>query len=309
MREAISNVVGNVSLAVQSLTLLFFPSAKAGWLGRTVAEKYSDRPEIDEHRRQAIAGPGPTQSRLIETYLTPGASVIDIGCAAGRFCFAIHERGHRVVGVDLAEPMVREGAALARERGASIPFCVMDAQALAVRAASFDAALLLGSVLSHVPGRRARLSTLREAHRILTSGGTLLIETQSRASSLRHRAFFAAMTWVRRALLAIGRRPAWEIGDRFGVEVSGAGPGKRVYFHMYAPDELEADLCEAGFEPRLVDTGLYLMRFVATKLGGGLRPPISVIEGLGSASGPASPRTAIGRHAPDGAFLPTSPQD
>jgi 2-polyprenyl-3-methyl-5-hydroxy-6-metoxy-1,4-benzoquinol methylase len=265
VRAAISNAVGNVSLAVQSLTLLFLPSSKTGRLGRTVAEKYSERSEVDEHRRQAVAGPRPAQTRLLERYLKPGARVVDIGCAAGRFCFTVHDRGHRVIGVDLAEPMVHEAASLARDRHASIAFGAMDAQALALRAGSFDAALMLGSVLSHVPGRRARLSTLREAHRVLTQGGTLLIETQSRASSLRHRAFFAAMTWARRALQAIGRRPAWEVGDRFGVEVSGAGPGKRVYFHMYAPDELEADLREAGFEPRSVDTALYLMRWVATK--------------------------------------------
>lgn len=265
MRDAIFHVVGNASLAVQSLTLLFLTSAKTGWLGRTVAERYSERREIEEHRRQAIAGLGPAQTRLLERSLKPGASVVDIGCAAGRSCFAVHGRGHRAIGVDLAEPMVREAVALARERRASIAFGVMDAQALALRDASFDAALMLGSVLSHVPGRPARLSTLREAHRVLTPGGTLLIETQSRASSLRHRAFFAAMTWARQALRAIGCRPAWEVGDRFGVEVSGAGRGKRVYFHMYAPDELEADLREAGFEPRSVDTALYLMRWVATK--------------------------------------------
>jgi len=265
VRDAISTVVGNVSLAVQSLTLLFMSSAKPGLLGQSVAERYSERSEIDEHRRQAMAGPGPAQTRLIETYLTPGASVVDIGCAAGRFCFAVHRRGHRVVGVDLAEPMVREAVALSGERHASIAFGVMDAQTLALRDASFDAALMMGSVLSHVPGRPARLRTLREAHRVLTPGGMLLIETQSRASSLRHRAFFAAMTWVRQALRAIGLRPAWEVGDRFGVQVSGAGPGKRVYFHMYAPEELEADLREAGFEPYSVETGLYLMRFVATK--------------------------------------------
>jgi SAM-dependent methyltransferase len=260
VRHAISSIVGNVSLAAQSLTLLFRTSPSTG-----VAEKYSEPSEIDEHRRQAIAGPGPAQTELLDTYLKPSASVVDIGCAAGRFCFAVDERGHRVVGVDLAEPMVREAAALAREQRTSIPFCAMDAQALALRDESFDAALLLGSVLSHVPGRGARLRTLGEAHRVLTPGGTLLIETQSRASSLRHRAFFAAMTWIRRALQAIGRRPAWEVGDRFGVEVSGAGPGTRVYFHMYAPDELEADLREAGFEPRPVETALYLMRWVAIK--------------------------------------------
>jgi 2-polyprenyl-3-methyl-5-hydroxy-6-metoxy-1,4-benzoquinol methylase len=263
--RALASFVGNVSLALQSLALVFLPSAKTRWLGRTVSEKYSDGPEIEEHRRQALAGPGPAQSRLLDTYLKPDANVIDIGCAAGRFCFAVHDRGHRVFGVDLAEAMVREGAALARARGVRVPFGVMDAQALAVRDAAFDAALLMGSVLSHVPGRRARLGTLREAHRVLTPGGTLLIETQSRATRLRHRAFFGAMGAVRGVLQALGRQPAWEVGDRFGVEVSGAGPGKPVYFHMYAPGELEADLRAAGFEPHAVDTGLYLMRFVATK--------------------------------------------
>jgi 2-polyprenyl-3-methyl-5-hydroxy-6-metoxy-1,4-benzoquinol methylase len=265
VRHALTSVVGNFSLAVQSLTLLFLSSARAGRLGQTVADRYSDRTEIEEHRRQAITGPGPAQARLLDTYLKPGAGVIDIGCAAGRFCFDVHGRGHRVVGVDLAEPMVHEAAALAGERSVSIPFGVMDAQALAVRDASFDTALMLGSVLSHVPGRAARLATLREAHRVLTPGGTLLIETQSRASSRRHRAFFRAMACVRGVLAAIGRPPAWDVGDRFGTEVSGAGRGKRIYFHMYAPDELEADLRAAGFEPRSVDTALYLMRFVATK--------------------------------------------
>jgi tRNA (uracil-5-)-methyltransferase TRM9 len=266
VRQVIANLVGHLSLALQSLTLLFLPTAKARWLGRTVAEKYSDQAEIEEHRDQALRGPGPTQRRLLETYLTPGAEVVDIGCAAGRFCLAMSEWGHRVVGVDLAEPMVREAVRLARERGRAVSFGIMDAQALALREKSFDVALMLGSVLSHVPGRRTRLRALREAHRVLKPGGCLLVETQSRASRRRDRLFFAAMSAIRRILEALGRPPVWEVGDRFGVQVSAAGPGRRVYFHMYAPDELEDDLRAAGFEPCSVDTSLYLMRYVATRL-------------------------------------------
>jgi SAM-dependent methyltransferase len=147
----------------------------------------------------------------------------------------------------------------------TIPFSVMNAQALALHDESFDAVLMLGSVLSHIPFRRARLATLREAHRVLTPGGTLLIETQSRASARRHRVFFGVMAGLRRALEALGQRPVWEVGDRFGIEVSGAGRGQRVYSHMYAPDELERDLREAGFEPRPIERAIYLMRYVATK--------------------------------------------
>jgi SAM-dependent methyltransferase len=167
--------------------------------------------------------------------------------------------------VDLSERMVGEADALARVRDVTIPFSVMNAQALALHDESFDAVLMLGSVLSHIPFRRARLATLREAHRVLTPGGTLLIETQSRASARRHRVFFGVMAGLRRALEALGQRPVWEVGDRFGIEVSGAGRGQRVYSHMYAPDELERDLREAGFEPRPIERAIYLMRYVATK--------------------------------------------
>jgi len=265
MLDVTADIFGRLFLAVQSITLLFSKSSTAAWLGATVASKYSEPVELEEHRRQALAGPAPGQVRFLEAHLDPGGTVVDVGCAAGRYCFALDARGHRVVGVDLSERMVGEATALARAQGLTIPFSVMNAQALGLHDEAFDAVLMLGSVLSHVPFRHARLATLREAHRVLKPGGTLLIETQSRASALRHRAFFRAMTWLRRALEALGQRPAWEVGDRFGVEVSGAGRGQRVYVHMYAPDELQRDLREAGFEPRPIERALYLMRYVATK--------------------------------------------
>ena len=265
MLDIAADACGKLSLAVQSITLLFSKSSAAAWLGATVASKYSEPTEIEEHRCQALAGPTPGQIRFLETHLEPGGSVVDIGCAAGRYCFALDSRGYRVAGVDLSERMVGEAVALARARDSTIPFSVMNAQALALHDESFDAVLMLGSVLSHVPLRRARLATLREARRVLKPGGTLLIETQSRASARRYRAFFRMMAWLRRALEGLGQRPVWEVGDRFGMEVSAAGRGQRVYFHMYAPDELERDLRETGFEPRPIERAIYLMRYVATK--------------------------------------------
>src|SRR5262249_60813084 len=62
------------------------------------------------------------------------------------------------------------------------------------------------------------------------------------------------------------------VGDGYGVVVSGARTPERVYYHMYAPEELERDLRADGFQPTAVDTRLYLMHYVAVKHGRGGRP-------------------------------------
>lgn len=48
----------------------------------------------------------------------PGRSVLDVGCGSGRYTIAFAERGAaRVLGVDLAEEMLRLAVRLARQRG------------------------------------------------------------------------------------------------------------------------------------------------------------------------------------------------
>lgn len=229
-----------------------------------MASRYSNAEEVAEHRRQAVAGPSPGQAELLDM-LPPGSRVLDVGCAAGRVSFAARARGHRVVGVDLAEALVRAAVGLARERGTRVPFCVMDGRSLAVADASFDVVLLLGSVLSHVPFRRTRLDALRDARRVLKPGGLLLVEAASRTSTRGHRLFFAALAWLRRVQTAVGRPPHWELGDRFLVQISAAGPGEPVYVHMYTPEELVRDLREAGFEPRHIAGAGYFLRGMAAR--------------------------------------------
>src|SRR5207247_1218010 len=147
-----------------------------------------------------------------DAHLAAGDRVVDIGCAVGRHTFEIARRGHSVVGVDVTEAMIRAARGLAEDGGLRPPFAMMDARGLALRGAAFEAAVMLGSVLSHVPGREGRLAALREAHRVLRPGGRLLIETQSRTSGTGYRWFFALTAALRRAQALVGRPVAWDVG-------------------------------------------------------------------------------------------------
>jgi SAM-dependent methyltransferase len=252
---------GRLSLLARSAGLVL-TAPDASRLDGSVRRKYEDPVEVAAHRQQALDGLTPSQQQFIDRYLAPARRVLDVGCAAGRVAHAVHRRGHRAVAIDVSAPMVSEAAAVAGDGGPA--FCVMDGRQLALGPASFDAVLMLGSVLSYVPRREGRMAALREAHRVLRPGGLLLLETQSRTASVTYRVFFALLGVLSLAARAVGR-DRWEIGDRYGVNVSGAHSADPVYFHMYAPGELERDLARAGFQPERHDAALYLMYYAGRK--------------------------------------------
>jgi 2-polyprenyl-3-methyl-5-hydroxy-6-metoxy-1,4-benzoquinol methylase len=111
--------------------------------------------------------------------LTPGASVIDVGCGAGAFAEALAREGFSVVGVDVAAEAVRR----ARERVPGVEFRVCGADELPCASHSFDAAWL-GEVLEHV---QDGLGLLAEVERVLRPGGLAIVTTPDHGALLRLR--------------------------------------------------------------------------------------------------------------------------
>lgn len=286
-----ATALDTLAVVARSVGLALGPTAAAADLERTVRRKYADPAEIASHRAEALAGPTSLQAAFLDRHLEPGSRVLDVGCAAGRTAFAAAARGHRVVAVDTSEAMARAAAELARTRGLATRICVMDARALGLAERCFDAVLMLGSTLSYIPRRENRLRALAEARRVLRPGGRLLVETQSRAAAPFYRTFFSLVAGARRVLVPPARREGWEVGDRVGIRISSAarsaGP---IFFHMYAPDELAADLADAGFAPVPVQTGLYLMHYV------GIKPRSAALPARGGGRG--MEKAAGSGHAP-----------
>jgi ubiquinone/menaquinone biosynthesis C-methylase UbiE/uncharacterized protein YbaR (Trm112 family) len=101
--------------------------------------------------------------------ISPGAWLLDIGCANGRSAFPLAERGGTVVGFDISKKMIRQAIQRAERRGqeAQTTFLVADGSNPPFADHSFDYALTYG-VLHHLPDPGA---TCRRIQQILKPGG------------------------------------------------------------------------------------------------------------------------------------------
>jgi 2-polyprenyl-6-hydroxyphenyl methylase/3-demethylubiquinone-9 3-methyltransferase len=105
-----------------------------------------------------------------------GLAVLDVGCGAGTFSILWAEAGHRVVGVDINEPLLDLARKRASEAGHRIDFRVGSATALPFPDASFDICCA-PELLEHVEDWQGGID---EFTRVLRPGGLLYLTTTNR---------------------------------------------------------------------------------------------------------------------------------
>jgi SAM-dependent methyltransferase len=176
-----------------------------------------------------------TQAILRAALPPPPARVLDVGGGAGIHGRWLADDGYDVLLLDPVPLHVEQAraAGLAAELG--------DARELPAADGSADAVLMLGP-LYHLPEPDGRLRALAEARRVLRAGGVVAAAAISRFAStldglrmgaLADPAFRANV--VRALETGIHRNPG-RVPDWFTT----------AYFHR--PDDLDAEVADAGFE-------------------------------------------------------------
>lgn len=129
-----------------------------------------------EQRRQyaqrfvAIAADGNDidgEARLIDAMATPGSTILDAGCGAGRITHALDRRGHRVIGID-ADPLLIEAG---HEQHPDADLRVLDLVDLTPEVGGpFDLIVCTGNVMPFVePGTEPAILAAMSA--VLAPGG------------------------------------------------------------------------------------------------------------------------------------------
>ncbi|WP_418284996.1 class I SAM-dependent methyltransferase [Halorubrum sp. DTA46] len=158
---------------------------------------------------------------------------LDLGCGNGRHTELLSERAETVVGVDVSRELLREAAVRARERGFAdaADFVHGDAGALPIADDCVGLAVYVAT-LHHLSPRAARVRSLNELARALAPDGVALVSVWSTAHDRfdRVEGFDTTVDWT---------LPGGETVPR--------------YYHIYSPDEFDADLAASRLEPVDVD--------------------------------------------------------
>jgi|YNPNPStandDraft_1061719.scaffolds.fasta_scaffold42419_1 Cyclopropane fatty acid synthase and related methyltransferases len=150
--------------------------------------------------------------------LTPGQTLLDVGCGVGRPAVRLSQQtGAAVVGITVSADQVARATALAERSGVAdrVRFQRADAMALPFNDASFDAVWAFESLL-HMPDRA---HVLREVWRVLRPGGRFILTdvTEERSLSAEQRALLYG-SFLLRSLETIERYPMLVTATGFIVD-------------------------------------------------------------------------------------------
>jgi ubiquinone/menaquinone biosynthesis C-methylase UbiE len=167
--------------------------------------------------------------------IRPGQQVLDIACGRGEAMFWLAERGARGWGIDYAPAALAIAQSRAHEMGAaeSVRFMAANARTLPFADGAFDHALMLDVVEHLYPWELHE--ALREAHRVLCTGGRLIVHT-------------APNLWYYR----VGY-PAFRMTERLRGRRLPVDPKQRFRYHSLvhvneqSPRSLRQALVRAGF--------------------------------------------------------------
>ncbi|MBX2851247.1 MAG: class I SAM-dependent methyltransferase [Phycisphaeraceae bacterium] len=177
----------------------------------------------EKHDRKTVKGPNyAARIERAATWIGPGASVLDVGCATGQITLDLAGRVGQVLGIDLSSKMIEIARARREELGVTnASFEVIAAEDPSLKPGTFDA-ITAYSLLHLVDDQPA---TLRRLCELLKPDGVLIVELPCKEDIRLHvRALVKVMTFI----------------------------GKAPVVRLYSEAQNRAMFADAGFEVREV---------------------------------------------------------
>lgn len=202
-----------------------------------VKSRYSSKQVVDDYSKVDMY---PAEEILIFKYFTPGQSILDLGCGAGRTSIALAKKKYNVIGIDFSHKMIQSAKKQASSHNVDLEFYVQDATKLNYQKASFNNILFSYNGIEHIPGNINRLRVLKSAFNILKPGGYFIFTTRSGLAFGSRR----AIMWIWLLIEFIYRRyikadKIYELGDRVR---------KRNYFYYTNPFIMRKAAIDIGFK-------------------------------------------------------------
>lgn len=186
---------------------------------------------------------------LVNNHLNKSGKTLEAGTGGGRILFELKKLGFdKLYGFDYVPEFIEK--AKTRDISKSINFTVQNAVKLGYDNNYFDNLIYLQQVICFIEDENSRQNAIREAYRILKSGGTALfsfLSYEARGASKNYLLYLKYIKTIRSfsgSRLKIQYLPWLKLGNKPNfMALLDKGP----YVYWYMLNEIEESLKEAGF--------------------------------------------------------------
>jgi SAM-dependent methyltransferase len=182
-----------------------------------------------------------------ELLLSPGASVLDVPCGAGRLSLELASRGYRLTGVDISAEFLDAARESARERGIETEWRQSDMRDLPWRS-EFDAAYCAGSSFGFL-GDEGDAAFVAAVARALRPGSRFFADFKAAESILP--SFRESYEMVLGDIQFAARNrydpTSGTMENLYTITRDERSETKRAVHRIYSCSEILRMLCEAGF--------------------------------------------------------------
>ena len=133
---------------------------------------YGKAEAVDHYSTQSILLP---KEQVAFLFLPNKATILDLGCGAGRTTSWLKQKGYDVIGLDIAFNMVKQ----AHDHQVAIPFLTGDATHLGFRDNSFDVVIFSFNGIDYISPYIKRLAALKEIRRVLKKNGLFIFSSHN----------------------------------------------------------------------------------------------------------------------------------
>jgi len=165
-----------------------------------VIEEFSSNDIQETYREMTKHGLWKSEEILFKKYFKKNSTILDIGCGSGRTTYGLKKLDYEVIGIDITPEMIKSAKALSDYFNLNIDFRVSDAKKLNFKDNSFDNAVFSFNGWDQIPGKDNRLKVLKEAYRILKTGGHFIFTSHIRELNRKY-AIFWIKQWVKHYIL------------------------------------------------------------------------------------------------------------
>lgn len=167
-------------------------------------------------------------------YITPGDTVLDVGCGNGRVYQLCENLQVEYTGIDQSEELI----SIAQKKYSSVRFDVGEMTKLPYEDASFSVIICVAT-FNHLPDVDSRLKALREMKRVLKSGGVILMTNWNVLSD-------NAQKYIDKGKWEIVENNRQDVLVPWLTPIGEKLPGSR-YYHGYELKELFELFTQTGF--------------------------------------------------------------